>query len=167
MFVTKLAKQNIKFLNKNYVINLVGNKQDVEQASQEIYEIAKSQGLTTKFISVKPYICLAHSQTNSMPEWRIKLSNELVNSQEQIIINKIGPANYEAVNELNRSIRALTYDTIHPWAFLIDPNVSSRHDSDLLDKSIQMYGYTNPFNQVYPLKASMDEKKNELETYFG
>ena len=157
---------NLRSLQKKYVINLVGNSIDVEQASLEINQIAKSKGFTTKYINVNPNCIMACSSTNTVPEWRIKLQRELKNSNEQIIINKISSYNYESIGELNRSIRALTSDEIHPWSFLIDPNVDSRSDSKLLDSIDKMLGYNNPFNQVYPLKASLEKKNKELETYF-
>ena len=158
--------KRIKQLNSRSIINLVGNKSDVEQAGQEINTIAKSYGLTTKFVNVKPNYCIAHSQTNKMPEWRIQLEDVLSNSKEDVLINKIGLANSEAINDLNRSVRALTYDTIHPWAFLVDPDVDSRHKSTLLKSNNSACGYSNPYNQVYPLKGTMGQKYEELEKYF-
>lgn len=166
--VSEASKNLIPLINNSYVINLIGSDIDVEQSANEIKSIANSYGLTTKFISIKPY-ALATYPTNKPVDWRVNLEQILKTSNEHVIINKIGWANCDEITDLNRSVRALNMFR-HPWAFLIDPNVKTRHESTLLngpDKTDSNKYIFNcgQINQVWPLLASYDEKVQELETY--
>ncbi len=161
------TKAIIPLMNNSYVINLIGSDTDVEQTANEINSIAQSYGLTTKFISIKPYainIINPTYPTNNPVEWRINLEKTLKTSNEHVIINKVGRANCDEITDLNRSVRALGMFR-HPWAFLIDPNVKTRHESTLLNGPDKYRFNCGQINQAWPLLASYDEKVKELEMY--
>lgn len=156
------TKSIVPLINNAYVINLIGSDDDVEQTAYEIKRIAESAyELTAKTVSIKPY-CL--STTNEPIKWRVDLDNILKSSNENVIINKIGYANCDEITDLNRSVRALS-NCYHPWAFLIDPNGKTRHESTLLDGPNKYQINCSQINQVWPLQASFVEKVKELEVY--
>ena len=162
-----LTKPTISLLNNSYMINLIGSDDSVNSTADEIKEIAESYGLKTKFVSIKPY-CLSTYQTNGPVKWRVDLQNILSSSNEHVLINKIGHANCDEITDLNRSVRVLSgpYCTRHPFAFLIDPNVKTRHDSTLLKNGLNQYQFNyGQINQVWPFLASFDDKVKELENY--
>lgn len=160
---TNPTKQVIPLINNSYIINLIGSDSDVEQTAIEIKSIAQSYGLTTKFISIKPY-ALSTYPTNNPVDWRVNLEQILKASNEHVIINKIGRTNCDEITDLNRSVRALDMFR-HPWAFLIDPNVKTRHESVLLNGPDKYQFNCSQINQAWPLLASYDEKVKELESY--
>lgn len=158
------TKSIVPLINNAYVINLMGSEDDVEQTANEIKRIAESAyELTVKTVSIKPH-CLSTYSTNEPAKWRVDLDNVLKSSNENVIINKIGYANCDEITDLNRSIRALN-NYYHPWAFLIDPNVKTRHESKLLDGPNKYQFNCSQINQVWPLQASFVEKVKELEVY--
>jgi hypothetical protein len=143
----------VPLINNAYVINLMGSEDDVEQTANEIKQIAESTyGLIAKTVSIKPY-CLSTYSTNEPIKWRVDLDNILKSSNENVIINKIGYANCDEITDLNRSVRALS-NYYHPWAFLIDPNVKTRHESKLLNGPNKYQFNCSQINQVWPLQAS-------------
>lgn len=158
--VTKI----ISLINNSCIINLIGSEKDVDQTTNEIKEIAESTyDLTTKIVSIKPY-CLSTYSTNQPVEWRINLEKILKTSNEHVIINKVGLANCDEITDLNRSVRALN-SYYHPFAFLIDPNAKTRNDSTLLNGPNKYQFNCTQINQIWPLKASFDDKIEELEIY--
>ncbi len=161
--VTEIKKLTIPLMNNSYVINLIGSDIDIEKTAEEMNSIAQSYGLSTKIISIKPY-ALATYPTNNPVDWRVNLEKILKTSNEHVIINKIGRANCDEITDLNRSVRALEMFR-HPWAFLIDPNVKTRHESVLLNGPDKYQFNCSQINQAWPLLASYDEKVKELETY--
>ena len=145
------------------MINLIGSDTDMEQATNEIKDIAEEMGHTVKVVEIRPDGLLSTNASNEAPKWRVKLSEE-VKSNENILINKVGQVNCEIITDLNRSVRAVSNDFRHPWAFKIDPNVKTRHESVLLGTHPYKFN-CDQINQVYPLKGTYETKRADLDTY--
>ncbi len=140
------------------MINLFGTDKDIDNASQEITQVCKTNGLKTKIVSISP-TCLSGQQTNVMPEWRFKVEKELSNPHD-IIINKAGEANCDEITDLCRSIRSLSSIT-HPYAFKVITDVKT------LDEKIKILDSCNQFNMVYSLKTDSQEKIKKIENLIG
>jgi hypothetical protein len=145
------------------MINLVGSDLDMEQTTAEIKDIAEEIGHTVKVVQIVPNGLLSTNATNSAPKWRVDLASE-VRSSENVIINKVGQINCEILADLNRSVRAVSHGFRHPWAFKIDPNATTRHESVLLGTDPYVFN-CDQFNQVYPLLGTYDTKRTDMETY--
>ena len=163
----------LKHLNNNrFIINMVGDSdKDVDQAVKEVVQIAQLQGYTTKITNIQPTL-LSNEYTNSMPEWRIKLKQE-INSPDpvEIIVNKIiGGANSEEITDLTRSTRAMSCNFVHPWVLIVDPDAKTCHESVFLTDNknnyLQQRMYSQ-FNCVYPLAGTFEEKTNNLMGFLG
>jgi hypothetical protein len=138
------------------MVNLVGSESDMEQATREIKEIAEIIGHTVKVVKVVP-------SNGNGTKWRVDLVRE-ANSTETVLINQVGEVHCDIITDLNRSVRAVTHGFRHPWAFKIDPNVSTRHESVLLGTNPYQFN-CDQINQVYPLQGTFQTKQSDMETY--
>ncbi len=142
-------------------ITIIGEEKIVNDEVIQIEQIYKELGEKVKIVSITP-TSLALTPDNKMPEWREKLLEE-IKSDNSIIINKSKFISCDEITDLNRSVRALSRLT-HPNAFILDNNLTSAKD---YEKS-QYYTLLNncsQFNQIYPGKASIQEKKEILKFY--
>lgn len=159
---TPTNQNKIPLLNNSYMINLIGSKIDMEQTTAEIKQIAEEIGHTVKVVTIVPN-GLVVDPHSSAPKWRTDLANE-VYSSENVIINKVGEVTCDVITELNRSVRAVSYGFRHPWAFKIDPNATTRHESVLLGTDPYKFN-CDQISQVYPLLGTHKTKKDDMETY--
>ena len=160
IIMRNVTNPKIPLLNNSYIINLVGDNNDVMINAMEIELIIKSFGLSTKSISIVP-TCLSSYTTNKLIPWRIDLEKELNNTNKHVIINKIGEVNCSELIDLNRSIRALNMFR-HPYTFLIDSGSKSRHKP-----TVSHLQNCNQINQIWPVLANIDTKVDELRTYIS
>ncbi len=140
------------------MINLFGTDKDIDNASQEIAQVCKTNGLKTKIVSINP-TCLSCQQNNIMPEWRINVEKEL-SKPHDIIINKAGEPNCDEITDLCRSIRALSNIT-HPYAFKVETEIKT------LEERIKILDMCNQLNMVYSLKSDSQEKIKKIENFIG
>ena len=148
----------IKDYSRNrLIINLVGNTKDIDSATYDITSILNKKNLTYKTIKIYPTI-LSMQSNNKMPEWRFKLAEEILSS-ENVIINKIGQVNCDEITDLNRSIRALSRDKFHTIVLRVDHDAISRCGSkSKLDECSQI-------TSIFPLNAVFETKMYEFDTY--
>jgi hypothetical protein len=128
-----------KITQHGYVITLVGSIEAVDIASNEIKQIAEDD-----------YNANVAIITNLNG-----LVDNMSSLKYNIIINKCYKMEDYKLQHLARFIRDPYW--WHPWMFYVDPIATKRY----VDKTIPTH-----VNQVYPLKASFDEKKKDLELYF-
>lgn len=121
-----------------YVITLTGDsKKAVDDASIEIKAIAEEKNAK---------VCIISNLNGLIDNMKICESN--------VIINKCYGMNGNQLTHLARFIRNSVW---HPWMFYVGENALIRHEcSNILDLGI---------NQIYPLKASIDVKRDELNMY--
>lgn len=136
--VTQTKKIEIK---DRYVITLTGDSEHaIDSASKEIEQIAKEKNAT---------VCT------------ITNLNGLVEGMKSckcgVIINKCYGMNGNELTHLARFIRNPVW---HPWMLYIGANAETRHDG--VDKLNEL-----GVNQIYPLKATMDIKRSEMEHYLN
>jgi len=148
-----------------YIINLIGSKKDINQTTYEMKKIAEvSFGLSTETVSIKPY-CLSSYPTNTPAKWRTDLSNILLSSNKDVIINKVGLVNCEEITDLKYSVVALN-PFCRPFAFLIDSNAESHDKSELQIWSSQCDQCTQ-INQTWIMNAPYSQKIRELNLYLN
>lgn len=159
-----MNKNPIPLINNAYIISLIGEPQEIANASSQIQSIVKSWGLTCELVSIKPE-CLATCVTNEPSEWRVQLKELLVKSNAHIIINSAGWVNSDAITDWSRSVCAFsTYSFInrHPWNFIVDPTVTNREkENSLLFKSYESSGHVN----IYACADTLVNNKAQLEVY--
>jgi hypothetical protein len=141
------------------MIHLIGSVEEINQASNEIKNIIESFScISASIVIISPTI-LANCNTNHMPLWRKQLNEIIYLNNNNIIINKVGFVNNDALTDLTRSTRALSSGFINQLVFLVDSSSTTRHDSiHLMDKY-------NQVNQIYPLSGTMETKKKEIHHY--
>ena len=174
-FSTPIYQNKMPLLNNGYMINLVGSEADMKQATREIQEIAEIIGHTVKVVKIVPSNDNGNDNGNSNgnnngnnnsnngPTWRVDLVRE-ANSTKTVLINQVGEVSCDILTDLNRSVRAVSHGLRHPWAFKIDPNVSTRHESVLLGTNPYQFN-CDQINQVYPLQGTFQTKQSDMEHY--
>ncbi len=139
------------------IINLIGNKVNVENASKDKLGLLLSLGYSVRKTSIQPTI-LSLEQSNNMPEWRKKLAEEL-KSGHDVIINEIGLVECEALTDFVRSVRALSSFT-HPYLFYVDPKMKSIEDIEDC-----VYKNYNQINAVYSINKNIEERREFIKIY--
>lgn len=132
---------------KRFMFNVVGEKDMVNSAATEIKDIIF--GLTNK----KAEIIMEEKET-IMNVFKLDTKYYI----NKYYFESDGDLNVTAdkVVDLSRYIRWKTYDSVHPWNFHVE-NVDEKYVSTFMRRCSQI-------TCVYPLTATLDDKKNLIDT---
>ena len=148
------------------VVNLIGYPDDIANATNDIISILQKKDLTHKVVSIRPTTLASHN-TNEMPKWRFTIEEEM-QTNCNVIINKIGLVNTDEITDLNRSIVALNYNR-RPIALFVESNTKSKEEyfnSSIKNRSPYDYSNESPqITSIFPLNATDEKKMYEFEIF--
>jgi len=124
------------------VYSLYGHHDDINSTADEIKSILLEDGFNPIVIK----------NSNNLPELMTHHNfDTIINTLDKSYIDP------DQIIHLSRFVRAT--QIWHPWVFKVDRDAETRFVGDLKN-------FDDRFCQVYPMKASLDTKKEELEKYY-